>query len=204
MTKYSKMKKSSFAILALSLILVAVFAFGGTYAYFNDEVTSGTTSVTTATLTLSDSVTITGVADNTHVPGQSQSITLTDVALSGTTVSAVRFGISNIEFTGTGAAALTPEQKALLTIEVEVAAADATGWVKHTDNYYYWNAYVSTLDIDASTSISVALAGTAGNEWQDITATFSLTFEAEQAEYRVGDKSASPAFVIAEAAALFA
>lgn len=35
MTKYSKIKKSTFAIIALSLILVAILSFGGTYAYFS-------------------------------------------------------------------------------------------------------------------------------------------------------------------------
>lgn len=53
MTKYSKMKKSSFAILALSLILVAVLAFGGTYAYFTASANASDT-ITMGNLVLND------------------------------------------------------------------------------------------------------------------------------------------------------
>ena len=67
MTKYSKIKKSSFAILALSLILVAVLAFGGTYAYFTDKATA-TDEITMATLGITE-ITLT-VEDGKVVPGQ--------------------------------------------------------------------------------------------------------------------------------------
>lgn len=67
MTKYSKITKSSFAILALSLILVAVLAFGGTYAYFTAKATKNGT-ITMGKLGLGD-ITLTVQTDEV-VPGQ--------------------------------------------------------------------------------------------------------------------------------------
>ena len=67
MTKYKKVTKSAFAIVALSLILVAVLAFGGTYAYFSAKETANGT-ITMGTLGLSE-LTLTVQTDKI-VPGQ--------------------------------------------------------------------------------------------------------------------------------------
>lgn len=71
MTKYSKITKSTFAIIALSLILVAVLAFGGTYAYFTATAT-GTGSVTMGTMKLAGEGVVTlNLETDPVVPGQS-------------------------------------------------------------------------------------------------------------------------------------
>ena len=203
MTKYSKIKKSSFAILALSLILVAVLAFGGTYAYFNDSVTADGGSVTTATLVLTDTVAITAATDDL-VPNQTIDIELGNVELSGTTLSAVRFKLSALTLTGGASATLTEEQKGYLVLSAE--ASDLTGnkgWEAGSDGYFYYKDFVKTLDVDGSLDVSIALNKLAGNEWQGITATFSITFEAMQAEYYESN-GATPTYSLSAAEALWA
>ena len=202
MTKYSKIKKSSFAVLALSLVLVALLAFGGTYAYFSDTVTAAGGKVTTATLTLTDNVAITASADDL-VPNQILPIVIGDVELGGTTISAVRFSISNVALKKGESTFTPPEGQANY---LTVAAADVTGgsfagWEKD-GNYYYYKAYVKTLAINDSMTLSVTLNADAGNEWQGVEATFSITFEAVQAEYN-GDQDAAPAYSLNDAKVLF-
>ena len=71
MTKYSKIKKSSFAILALSLILVAVLAFGGTYAYFTDQTDKVSSTLTTASLSVdTNAASVVLATDSIVVPNQ--------------------------------------------------------------------------------------------------------------------------------------
>ena len=204
MTKYSKIKKSSFAILALSLILVAVLAFGGTYAYFSDTVTSNSASVTTATLTLTDTLTL-SVSEDSLVPNQTAPVTLTDMELGGNTISAVRIKMGAVTLKKGEQNFTAPEgQSDYLTI----AIADATtgsfaGWeYDSASKAYYYKAYVSTLAIDDSMTLSVALNKAAGNEWQGVTATFSITVEAVQAEYNE-DQDAAPTYSLNDAKVLF-
>ena len=45
MTKSKKMKKSTFAIVIMSILMVAMLAFGGTYAYFTASATGSSKSV---------------------------------------------------------------------------------------------------------------------------------------------------------------
>ena len=54
MTKINKLGKSTFVIAILSFILVAVLAFGGTYAYFSDQSDPASGSVTTGHLTITE------------------------------------------------------------------------------------------------------------------------------------------------------
>jgi predicted ribosomally synthesized peptide with SipW-like signal peptide len=57
MTKINKLGKSTFVIAILSFVLVAVLAFGGTYAYFSATAEAGGTNVTLGTITLTDTTT---------------------------------------------------------------------------------------------------------------------------------------------------
>lgn len=58
MSKINKIGKSSFVVAILSFLLVAVLAFGGTYAYFSDHAEASMTSpITTGYLQLDGSVT---------------------------------------------------------------------------------------------------------------------------------------------------
>ena len=53
MTKYKKLTRSSFVIVALCLALVGILAFGGTYAYFSAK-QEKTGTITMGTLGLSE------------------------------------------------------------------------------------------------------------------------------------------------------
>jgi len=174
MTKYSKIKKSSFAILALSLILVAILAFGGTYAYFSDSASLTGGSVTTGTLTLGADTTIT-INEDSLVPNQTVKATAAaDIDLTGNTVAAVRITLSDVQLSG----GQSPDASKLTVV------VSGANWKKLTDGSYYYTTYVSSLeDIVASADVSISLDKTAGNEWQGVTATFSITIEAEQAEF---------------------
>ncbi len=67
MSKINKLGKSTFVIAILSFVLVAVLAFGGTYAYFSATVAQKTDSITMGTLNLSltaDSADVTAESTN--------------------------------------------------------------------------------------------------------------------------------------------
>ena len=77
MTKINKLGKSTFVIAILSFLLVAVLAFGGTYAYFSDQSEKLSGSVTTGHLkitsmkegeaTVTNAITMSGVAQPNKV-----------------------------------------------------------------------------------------------------------------------------------------
>lgn len=77
MTKINKLGKSTFVIAILSFLLVAVLAFGGTYAYFSAQSTAATGSVTTGYLkigtvkegeaTVTDTLTMSGTVQPNQV-----------------------------------------------------------------------------------------------------------------------------------------
>lgn len=223
MTKYSKIKKSSFAILALSLILVAVLAFGGTYAYFSDKDTLGG-SLTTATLTVTAGTdTAITFTDTSIVPGQIVSLNdkLANAKLEGSTVSALRIKISVNETNGIVAGTpgvsdtsntANPMDESLLKVVVANKAVDGKttwGWKEGNDGYYYFTATVSNLTITSAASISLVLDYTATNEWQGATVNFTVSIEAVQAEFTGGANTETQtwaedqAISVAQASALF-
>ncbi|MBQ3502832.1 MAG: hypothetical protein IJA72_04140, partial [Clostridia bacterium] len=70
MTKINKLGKSTFVIAILSFLLVAVLAFGGTYAYFSDKTETASGKFTTGKLQLTSTSATTVVVDKTGVvPG---------------------------------------------------------------------------------------------------------------------------------------
>lgn len=54
MTKINKLGKSTFVIAILSFLLVAVLAFGGTYAYFSAQSKTATGSIDLGNLTVGE------------------------------------------------------------------------------------------------------------------------------------------------------
>lgn len=69
MSKINKVGKSTFAVAILSFLLVAVLAFGGTYAYFSAKTTEATGSVTTGHIKISanDATAITSISTGTAI-----------------------------------------------------------------------------------------------------------------------------------------
>ncbi len=68
-TKSKKMTKSTFAIIIMAVVMVAMLAFGGTYAYFTASTSAKSTSFTTGKVVLTNSgANITVISDKV-VPG---------------------------------------------------------------------------------------------------------------------------------------
>lgn len=68
MTKSKKMKKSTFAIVIMAILMVAMLAFGGTYAYFTASATGATQTAKMGHVKLGANGTLTATSGNL-VPG---------------------------------------------------------------------------------------------------------------------------------------
>ena len=68
--KSKKMAKSTFAIVIMAIAMVAMLAFGGTYAYFTATATADAGTVTTATVQLNAASEVTLTADTKILPGE--------------------------------------------------------------------------------------------------------------------------------------
>lgn len=200
MTKYSKITKSTFAIIALSLILVAVLAFGGTYAYFSATTEGKTGAVTTATLTLDGDFTV-ATAEQTFVPNQKESISLGTLALGGTTLSALRINITVDSVTkadgSTLDSAIVTQAKSQITLDV-LKKGTNQNWLTDNAGNYYYAAPVTTATIADIADVSVVFAKAADdatdNKLQGIKVNYTITVSARQCEY-VGDTALSESTV---------
>ena len=207
MTKYSKIAKSSFAIILLSLVLVALLAFGGTYAYFTASV-EASGSVTTGTLSLNNKtaeVTLT-LTDTKIVPNETIDLTseLAEITLEGNTVSALRITLGDVEITDSEDAPFTDTEG---YVKLSLTDSNTTKvWKLNEEDdedkaYYYTNLVVGTANtVDSLTSIEVdsledvlsnvavgiSLDKKAGNTYQNLTVSFTIKIEAVQAEYHEG------------------
>ncbi len=166
--------------------MVAMLAFGGTFAYFTakaDNVTAG--KVTTGTLKMGGSLTVT--SSDKIVPNQTISTATNGITVTGNTVAAYRM---KVEITSIKAGEVDKQAKdyPLLTVAIltEADEADAS-WLPHTDGYSYYNTLkkgdsIATLDKIAN-KVAIKLDATAGNEYQGLTVAYTITIEATQAEY---------------------
>ena len=171
----------------MAIAIVALLAFGGSYAYFTAS--SGMTGgkVVTGTLKMGGAVTLNSTLDDSFVPGQSIVVTgYENIAVSGNTYAAYRLKISELSIEDKDTSDAAPDGS-LFTITVSGLDQTTPEWVKHSDGYWY---YYQVNTGDAVTklgniipSITISLAGTATNEYQNLEVTFGVTFEATQAEY---------------------
>lgn len=209
MTKYSKIKKSSFAILALALILVSVFAFGGTYAYFNAKVSSDSTTVTAGTLTLNgkyDGTPTISFSDTTKiVPNQTIDLSskIGAVTIEGNTVAALRIKISGIQITKVGQQATTTDPNVVLSLLAADGTESSTWETDGTDlNTYYFKTAVDGSSHKVGEAATSSVAGALGtdkigltlkhgadNSYQGATITFTVSVEVAQLEYWGGDNA---------------
>lgn len=147
-TKARGMSGSTFAIIALSLLLVASIILGVTGAFF-----SGNADVS-GTITLGDPVTI-GV---TQGGASASSLTFTGVAMPGTVYDQA-IAITQPASTSDSVvrAKLTLNNAGGVSVNVE--ATTASGWTKGTDEYYYYEGIVKAGEShDFVTSIKVPTA----------------------------------------------
>ena len=203
--KSKKMTKSTFAIIIMAVIMVAMLAFGGTYAYFTASSGAKTGSVTTGTLNIGGTLTF-SASDDSLVPNQVVTIgDMSTVTVTGTTVAAyrVKFEITSIM---DGSDDVTEAKKAKFSIDIlddsnktllvgatENAAAELT-WTKHTDNYYYYK-YAKTGTNDENDvglggtlntilpQLTIKLDSSADDTYQGLTVNYTITIQAAQAEY---------------------
>ncbi len=173
--------------------MVAMLAFGGTYAYFTATASDVDATATTGILKTNGTLAITNVTK--IVPNQTVDVTanLADVKIQGNTISAIRATIAITKITDGNASntEVTNTKKDKFTLSITDAASKALGdtdckWVKDGD-YLYYLAYIDpTGDVALSTlltKVSIKLAEDAGNDYQNLTVTFGVTFEVVQAEY---------------------
>lgn len=190
MTKYKKLTKSTFAIIALSLVLVAVLAFGGTYAYFSANA-NASGSITTGTLKLtatSETLTLSATEDSL-VPNQSVEVKMDNFKLEGNTVSALRMKLEITGITGTGAPDLATA-KTMFELTLTAAASPAItdfGWSAEQDDNYYYSDHVlsaeTAVTFGSLVKVGIKMKAAAGNEYQGLTISYKIVVEAAQAEY---------------------
>lgn len=176
MTKYKKLTRSTFAIIALSLVLVAVLAFGGTYAYFTAK-KDATDSITMGTLGLSE-ITLTAQTGKV-VPGQDV-LTVPVTFASTATTDIPMIMLAKVE--------ITAEEGAIIT----TAATVNNTWEAVTghDGYYaykgtgYKTAGTASENFTVVDSVFVDRAN--GNDIMGKTLTVKVTVWAMQADYVSG------------------
>ena len=229
MTKFNKVGKSTFVIAILSFLLVAVLAFGGTYAYFSAKTGEFSGNITMGKLyvdlTNNAGATVTlGEIELAHPNQQILSETYKVNLTKGTDVSTiaafvrvkVEAELTSLQTEGTGASItykgndqgdkdITP-----LTI-FTITAGD--GWYQHTDGYAYYvvdkNASGDKVAKPLSTSADMALTISVNKEvgkngstfFMGATGTYTITVEAIQAEYLDNSATGANSYTVAMLAA---
>ena len=140
-TKSKKMTKSTFAIIIMAVVMVAMLAFGGTYAYFTATATKKTGEVTTGHVKLSaDGATFTGIQTNV-LPGDA--LFSDDATLTIDTTDDAGNYVA-IKFTITGG-----ENLSIAADGIEPAGGTGTGW------YETSTAGIFIYGIDAETASAI-------------------------------------------------
>ncbi len=147
--KSKKMTKSTFAIIIMAVVMVALLAFGGTYAYFTATANPDTGSVQTGKVALVDSTDTNSklqkVMTKSVLPGE-EVLKAATFALSnqGTTVRSYAFVEIEALVNDTVLYAKTGDSTGVKIVSVSVAGSD---WQQHAEGVYY---YVSDAATDAN------------------------------------------------------
>ena len=185
-TKKRKMSKSTFAIIIMAVVMVAMLAFGGTYAYFTATATKKTTGeFTTGSIKLEsndDATFVSGLTD--VVPGDA----LTDGPLTLTTTSAgtdsyIAIRVT-IEATDAKGATLDLTGTSLETAIGLLAIEPTTGstWVAGSGNYtnvFVLAATTTPTKVATAQTIKItdaALIFQAEDDWNQTTADGSADY----------------------------
>lgn len=198
MSKINKLGKSTFVIAILSFLLVAVLAFGGTYAYFSDAANAATTAVEMGTLRFTGNATATTTitAETKAVPNQ---VVLSAV---GATVDSTisyfaRVKVTVSEITLADAANHTSCSCADKEFDLlETSALDSgSTWELHNGYYYNKTAYTKDQEVNLPVTIKInEEIGTGSSEhFMGATVSVDVVVEIIQADYIIGDGSATAA-----------
>ena len=180
MTKYKKLTRSSFVIVALCLALVGILAFGGTYAYFTDTATT-TAATKTGILGFSAPASIT-ITEQSWVPNQT--ISLSDVTLTydegSNVVGAMRV---TVKVSGTKGCDLITMGTLDGYYEDTAAATNAAASMSKV--FYANKTFIGggSNSIDTLSGINFTLSKDAGNEYQNLSFSIEITIDYIQAEY---------------------
>ena len=190
--KSKKMTKSTFAIIIMAIAMVAMLAFGGTYAYFTataDQAAGDT--VHTALIALQDNATVTLASDQKAnlLPGETVSLSATISNLS------TRESYVFVKF------AVDADGDATLdfTKDANLAGTDGTKWTKITEsgavNVYYMIVAAKT-DVELSATATFTATATSNNGAEVTTQLMNqdITVTARFASVQVGgDVANAPA-----------
>jgi len=211
MTKYSKIKKSSFAILALSLILVAVLAFGGTYAYFSDKATAtGSAKLGTLSIDLKEGSDAVSIFAENEIVQPNQSVFSSELT--------VDKGATNINFylRVKITATVTPLDAeaehtascgdAALTA-TDIVSTSLTGWTKVGDYWYQGantdaTATVNSANVNFTPSVVLnAAIGDGGCAfYMGANVAVAIEVEALQADYLTSNTAAASGWKVSDLA----
>ena len=196
MTKYKKLTRSSFVIVALCLALVGILAFGGTYAYFSAQSAEITGTITAKTLTLDTKAALSITADGKIVPNQTVNYNFAeeDVTLGGDTISVMRIKLSTV--TLTPAAGKTGVTLDATKVTFTLDTIEGKTWTQDGETgTYYYIGLVNPAEVTSVSSllkgVKIGLDKSANNDYQGCTISYGITFEVIQAEY-VGSQGATP------------
>ena len=197
--KSKKMTKSTFAIIIMAIAMVAMLAFGGTYAYFTDNANFTVTSGQTGRISLTSGTTFTQTTVQKNiVPGEkvfAQDATLTVVDESNRAAYIfIEFNItaadvtdsSDLTISGLDKAKLDNEQTASITLTpVEVTVGEGEDAVTKTV-YYILTEDNAERNLATRTytmeGLNATLKATAGNEWQEKAITVTASVDIIQAK----------------------
>lgn len=206
MSKINKVGKSTFAVAILSFLLVAVLAFGGTYAYFSEKTDTIGATVTTGTVKLDFTAPSTIISeDDFVVPGQPLIGEALKVSTT-TTVDTVLIAVveATSEATGITIGSGT-DAKIKLSIadtweEVEVDGTGKVAYVYTADSKFYFNDESDTVANEkAFTTAAIYLdRSVSGEDNMGKAITLKVTFYIAQHDYLGATNGADEAGETAE------
>ena len=146
--KSKKMTKSTFAIIIMGIVMVAMLAFGGTFAYFTAKSNSETSSkLTTGYVHLTSNGAITSINVENVMPTQTileadaAKLTVTTSETTGNYV-AIKFTITATDKNGT---AISAEDLASAGLSADsIVATTGEGWYKIKDGQYVYGTNATT------------------------------------------------------------
>lgn len=213
MSKINKLGKSTFVIAILSLILVAVLSFGGTYAYFSAKSgpVSGDITMGTLSLAFKDGTSAVTELSDIEIAQPNQEIldkTYTLDLSASTIKSYVRVKIT-AELTGVDYTTNTPSGDSHITAATIFTITTNSGWFRHTDGYLYMGtaadaaastvAAAGTQTLDVNIRVNKEVGEDGSTFFMGKTGTYTITVEAIQADYVDGVTSTTTISALADA-----
>ena len=171
--KSKKMTKSTFAIIIMGIVMVAMLAFGGTFALFTAQASTKTSAeFTTGTIKLTSGVTFASETDANILPGSK--ITTAAITVKPEAVGTKSFVAVKLTITGTGSVddlnlnnvladgwvALTGENKGIYvyatgTNDTDYAFAEMNAETNFTKDAILYDATSNSLDDQAGAKMGL-------------------------------------------------